>query len=498
MDFPVKTNAPAATRTACAIVPIYEDSGLGAVAKQFDRAAGGMLGRMRRSGDLSGKQGTSLLVPNLGSRVAAKRLLLVGCGKAKDFGAKEYGKALATAANVLAGTGVRDAASFLAWDGVPGMDAYYRARRTVERFRGALYRFTEQKSSAPPLPKLNKVSILVKDKSEVRDSRRGVRDGQAIADGVNLARDLGNRSANLCTPTHLADTAKNLAKQHQQLKATILSEKEIKQHKMGAFLSVTEGTKEPAKFIVLQYNGAKKTEAPIVLVGKGITFDTGGISLKPPPAMDEMKYDMAGAASVLGTVAAISQIGAEINVVGLVPACENMPSGRATKPGDIVTTLSGQTVEILNTDAEGRLILCDALTYAKRFKPQALIDVATLTGACILALGRHNSGLFSNDDDLAGTLTAAAVRAEDPIWRLPAGPEYGETLKSNFADFANVGSREGGASIAASFLSRFVGGTAWAHLDIAGTAWTGGKSKAASGRPVPLLTDYLLAAAKAS
>ena len=264
---------------------------------------------------------------------------------------------------------------------------------------------------------------------------------------------------------------------------------------MGAFLSVTEGTKEPAKFIILEYTGASKKEAPVVLVGKGITFDTGGISLKPPPAMDEMKYDMGGAASVLGATAAIAEAGPAMNLVTLVPACENMPSGKATKPGDIVTSMSGQTVEILNTDAEGRLILCDALTYAKRFKPRALIDVATLTGACILALGRHNSGLFSNNDDLADALLAASARAQDPVWRLPAGPEYGESLKSNFADFANIGSREAGASIAASFLSRFVESTPWAHLDIAGTAWTPGKGKGGTGRPVPLLTDYLLSVA---
>jgi leucyl aminopeptidase len=307
-----------------------------------------------------------------------------------------------------------------------------------------------------------------------------------------LMRDLANQPANVCTPTYLGNAARNLARDYKSLRVQVLSEVDAKRLKMGSFLSVTNGSDEPAKLIVLEYRAGERGDAPVVLVGKGVTFDTGGISLKPPPGMDEMKFDMSGAASVLGTFKAVAELGLPINLVGVIPACENMPNGRATKPGDIVRTMSGQTVEVLNTDAEGRLILCDAITYARRFKPDVVIDIATLTGACVVALGNHYTGLFSNNDELASALEQAGQRADDRAWRMPMSDEYGDQLKSNFADFANVAGREGGAITAACFLGKFTEGLNWAHLDIAGTAYLSGSQKSSTGRPVPLLLDYLI------
>jgi len=321
--------------------------------------------------------------------------------------------------------------------------------------------------------------------------RDGLHRGEAVAAGVALARECANRPGNHCTPSYLADEARRLAKAHD-LEIEVLNRKEVEKLGMGCFLAVAQGSEQPLKFIVLQYRGAAKTVAPLVLVGKGITFDTGGISIKPAAEMDEMKFDMGGAASVLGTFRAVAQLKPKVNLVGLIPACENMPSGSAVKPGDVVTSLSGQTVEILNTDAEGRLILCDALTYAERFKPAAVVDIATLTGACVVALGHHRSGMFSPDDALAAELDRAGQAALDPCWRMPLDEEYDEGLKSNFADMGNVGPRAGGAITAAMFLKRYTAKYPWAHLDIAGSAWKSGPAKGATGRPVPLLTQFVL------
>jgi leucyl aminopeptidase len=337
------------------------------------------------------------------------------------------------------------------------------------------------------------MSIAASDKAEAAAARSGVAQGLAIANGMDLARDLGNRPPNVCTPTHLAGIATEIAKRHKNMEAKILSEGGMRRLGMGALLSVTQGAAEPARLIVLHYRGAAKSTPPIALCGKGVTFDTGGISLKPPAKMDEMKFDMCGAAGVLGAMDALGELQPPCNVVAVIPACENMPGSRATRPGDVVTSLSGQTIEILNTDAEGRLILSDALTYALRtFKPSCILDVATLTGACVVALGPLYTGLFSPDDKLAAAVLAAGERALDPAWRMPIDDEYGESLRSNFADFANAGSRDGGASIAAQFLSRFATGTPWAHLDIAGVAWRANANKGATGRPVPLLVDFVL------
>jgi leucyl aminopeptidase len=358
----------------------------------------------------------------------------------------------------------------------------------------ATYVYRTTKPSAPAASALTRVTLLVADKAQQKAADVGLARAAAIAEGVALARELANLPGNHCTPTRLANEARKMSRA-QGLKVEVLDRKQIEALGMGSFLAVAQGSDEPPKFVVMHYAGAAKSQAPLVLVGKGITFDTGGISLKPGGEMDEMKFDMGGAASVVGTMRAVAQLKPKLNLVGIIAACENMPSGRALKPGDVVTSMSGQTIEVLNTDAEGRLILCDALTYAERFKPKAVVDIATLTGACVVALGGVRSGLFSADDGLAAELHAAGEAALDPAWRLPLDDEYDEGLKSNFADMANIGGRAGGAITAAMFLRRFAAKLRWAHLDIAGTAWKSGAAKGATGRPVGLLTHWVLSQA---
>ncbi len=425
----------------------------------------------------------------------AKNLLLVGCGASADFGPKQLGQALAAANNALRGTAIKTVASFVCADALPNLDAYLGARSTVQALRDGDYRFDEQKSKADKSARRSRVVIVVDGKSDVDEARRGVKDGTAIANGMDLARDLGNRPPNVCTPSHIAEHAKRIAGDHPKLKAKVLDEAAMKKLGMGALLSVTQGAAEPARLVILEYQGGKAKDAPIALCGKGVTFDTGGISLKPPPKMDEMKFDMCGAAAVIGTMLTIAELKLPVNVVALMPACENMPGSHATRPGDIVKSLSGQTIEILNTDAEGRLILCDAITYSLTYKPRQIIDVATLTGACVVALGPLYTGVFSRDESLSRALIESGARSMDEAWPMPVDEEYGETLRSNFADFANSGGREGGASIAAQFLSRFVEDVPWAHLDIAGVAWKQNAAKGATGRPVAMLADYLIGVA---
>jgi leucyl aminopeptidase len=372
-----------------------------------------------------------------------------------------------------------------------GATSAAQVQAVVAALADATYTYRHTKPSAPKPSALAKATLVLTGKADLVTADAALKVARAVASGVGLTREVANRPANHCTPRHLAREAKALAKSHG-LKVQVLERKDCEKLGMGSFLAVAQGSDEPPQFIVLQYHGAAKTDAPVVLVGKGITFDTGGISIKPAAGMDEMKFDMGGAASVLGTLRAVAELKPKINVVGLIPTCENMPSGRAVKPGDVVTSMSGQTIEILNTDAEGRLILCDALTYAERFKPAAVVDIATLTGACVIALGHHRTGLFTPDDALAQALSAAGDSAQDPCWRLPTDEEYDEALKSNFADIANVGPREGGAINAAMFLKRFTAKLRWAHLDIAGTAWKSGAAKGATGRPVGLLTHFIL------
>jgi leucyl aminopeptidase len=492
MEFKAIIDAKARNEAGCAVVGVYEDGNLGKAAHQIDKQTGGLIGKLHAGGDFSGKLGDVLLLP-APAGTAAARVLLVGLGAPANFGRKQYRRALQATVQALAKTGARDAVVYLALEQAGNLDVEYRARNVAEVFCAQLYKIPDLKTSVKPkAPRLSSVAVAMADAPACKAAAQGLRIGAAVGSGLALSRDLANLPPNICTPAYLGTRAQGLAKEFPSIKTKVLDESAIKALKMGAFLAVAQGSDQPPRLIVCEYHGGKKGAPPICLIGKGITFDSGGISLKDPPAMDEMKFDMSGAAAVLGTLRTIAELKLPVNLVVIVATCENMPSGGAVKPADIVTSMSGQTVEILNTDAEGRLILCDAITYSRRFKPAAVIDVATLTGACIIALGNHVSGLMSNDETLADELASAGIRADDRAWRLPIGEEYVDQLKSNFADIANVGGREGGACTAASFLSKFAKDLHWAHLDVAGTAWLGGSQKGSTGRPVPLLVDFLL------
>ncbi|MGH8651875.1 MAG: leucyl aminopeptidase [Gammaproteobacteria bacterium] len=492
MDFEVKQSEPQKQRSDCIVAGVFEGSSLSQAAVRLDEASGGQISRILKSGDLQGKPGETLILHGVSGTNAA-RVLLVGCGKRdQPLSDSQFQRALLEAAAVLTRTGARDAAVYLADIEVQGLDLESKLKRIATAFAAGVYRFNRLKTNADAaLPKLKKL-VVASEKNDVNRQRSALTQAQAIAEGMGLAKDLANLPGNICTPSYLANQAKTLGRQYASVKTKVLNQADMEKLGMGALLSVARGSRQPPKMIALEYNSGKGNKDPVVLVGKGITFDSGGISIKPAAQMDEMKFDMCGAASVLGALVAVARLKLPISVVGLIPTCENMPDGDANKPGDIVTSLSGQTIEVLNTDAEGRLILCDALTYAERYRPAAVVDVATLTGACVIALGKHASGLLSNDEDLAGELLAAGERSGDRVWRLPLWDDYQESLDSNFADMANVGSREGGTITAACFLSRFTKSLRWAHLDIAGSAWDTGKTKGATGRPVPLLVEFLL------
>ncbi|MBZ4195006.1 MAG: leucyl aminopeptidase [Candidatus Contendobacter sp.] len=493
MEFTVKSGNPEKQRTACLALGVYESRRLTRAAELFDHASHGYLGNLLRRGDLEGKPGQSLLLLNVPGSLA-ERVLLVGCGRERDLDDRRFRQIVANAATALQETGATEAAIYLSELPVKGRELPWKIRQIVEAVEASDYRFDQLKSKkdAPRRP-LRKLLLNVPSRRDLTSGEQAMHEGVAIASGVKLAKDLGNTPPNLCTPTWLAEQAQALAGEFSTLQATVLEETELEQLGMGALLAVSRGSAQPAKLIRLDYRNGMAAQKPHVMIGKGVTFDSGGISLKSGEGMDEMKYDMCGAASVLGALRACAELKLPLNVIGLIPAVENMPGGRATRPGDIVTSLSGQTVEILNTDAEGRLILCDALTYIERDDPAAVIDIATLTGACVIALGRHPHGLFSNHPPLAHALEAAGQTASDRVWELPLWEDYQEGLDSNFADMANVaGNRDGGAIMAACFLARFTKKFHWAHLDIAGTAWTIGKAKGATGRPVPLLAQYLL------
>ena len=440
-----------------------------------------------KSGDLELKAGRSLYV-HRPTGLKAQRLVFV---VAADDAAKSFKSAVSAGLAAVKGLGVAHLA--VAQVGSSRLTESH-AEALAMAVSDSIYLYRHTKPTAQAAGRLAKVTLAC-GKADATAVTVGLRRGAALASGVEVARECANRPANHATPSFLAEQARQLAKMHG-FKVQVLDHAAVKKLGMGAFMAVSQGSDEPLKFIVMQYQGAARSDSPVVLVGKGITFDTGGISIKPAPEMDEMKFDMSGAASVLGTFKALGELKPRVNVVGLIPACENMPSGRAVKPGDVVRSMSGQTIEILNTDAEGRLILCDALTYAERFKPAAVIDIATLTGACVIALGHHHSGLFSPDDELVEDLLQAAKRGLDPAWRMPLDEEYADALKSNFADMGNVGGRAGRSITAAMFLKKFTARYRWAHLDIAGTAWKSGAGKGATGRPVPLLTHYLLSQAR--
>ena len=485
MDFRVKTQAAEnLSQSAADALLIVLHGALDQL--PLDAPLAALLAQAVAAGDLQPQAGRTLCLHNPAD-VKARRVVF---SVAADGGPKAFKAAVAAALTVIKPLGVKQLAVSAAHAGLGAA----HAEMMVAAVADATYQYRHTKPSAPPPGALQGVTLLV-GKEAAKDAKVGLSRGEAVAAGVTLARECANRPANHCTPSHLAAEARKLAREHG-FKVEILERKDCEKLGMGSFLSVAQGSDEPPKFIVLRHEGAGKGSAPVVLVGKGITFDTGGISIKPAPEMDEMKFDMGGAASVLGTFRALGALKPRLNVIGLIPTCENMPSGRAVKPGDVVTSMSGQTIEVLNTDAEGRLILCDALTYAERFKPAAVIDIATLTGACVIALGHHRSGLFSTDDELAEGLLAASAASLDPAWRMPLDDEYEESLKSNFADMGNVGGRAGGAITAAMFLRKFAGKFRWAHLDIAGTAWKSGAAKGATGRPVPLLTHYLLSKAR--
>lgn len=491
MELATTTLAASDKSCSCIIVGIYEKGRQGVGAADINDASNGYLSKLVTSGDINGKPGTSLMLTSVPG-IRAKRVLLVGLGKVDKFSIRYLRRATKIAADVVGGTKIRDVVSYLGLEEIPGVNSYYRARYTVETICAALYSFNETKSGRrPPSPALKKVGLAIASRSEAKKTMVGARHGLAIAEGISVAKDLGNLPPNICTPAYLARTAKKIGRAYPNVSARVLGEADIKRLGMRSFLSVTGGTTLPAKLIVMQYKGANKGK-PIVLIGKGITFDAGGISLKPGPAMDEMKFDMCGAASVIGTMAVAASLQLPINLNVVVPACENLPSGTATRPGDIIKSMSGQTIEVLNTDAEGRLILCDAITYSRRFKPDVVIDVATLTGACVVALGRHRTGIMSHNDDLADEITNAGISADDQGWRLPLDDEYEEQLKSNFADFANIGGRDGGAITAGCFLSKFAKNLNWAHLDIAGIAYRSGATKGSTGRPVPMLSEFVL------
>lgn len=478
---------PLTQKGDCLVLGVFSEGKQGSVFDELDATLNGQLSRRLKSGDINGDSGKATwLHPEGGS---FDRILLVGQGKADALDAAGFRKIARSVASALCASSAKTA--ILSLDAPASLPhPAFVSEALIMALAGASYRFEDYKSKKSPDLKLAQIKISLPEVSS-KDAKAQVAQATAIAKGTAFTRDLGNQPGNICTPKYLAKQARKLAKEYD-LNIDILGEKEMEKLGMGSFLSVSKGSEEEGQLIVMHYRGGQDKDPVHALVGKGITFDTGGISIKPGEAMDEMKYDMCGAASVFGTVTALAEMKAPINVVGIVAAAENMPSGKASKPGDIVKSLSGQTIEILNTDAEGRLVLCDALTYCERFKPASVVDIATLTGACIIALGHHACGMLANNDTLADELLAAGQMSGDRCWRLPLWPEYDEQINCNFADMQNIGGRAAGTITAAAFLARFTRDMNWAHLDIAGTAWLSGKEKGATGRPVPLLTRYLL------
>ncbi len=493
MEFHSKVSNPEKIKTGCIIIGICESLNFTQSGDLLNAASKNALKKVVKRGDISGKVGQTLLLQETAG-IAAARILLVGCGTKKTLNSCAFKKIIQSIIPVINNLGCTDVTCCL--DEVPllDQDSSWKISQAIQTILASEDRTDFLKSNKPDTqPKVRKFSWLTNNKADAKVINQSIDKGVAIATGVTLAKELGDLPGNICTPTYLAEQAKKLEQKSKKLKTQILDEKKMEKLGMGSLLSVSKGSDEPAKLIVMDYKGGKKNQKPIILVGKGLTFDSGGISLKPGAGMDEMKYDMCGGASVFGVLKAVTQLGLPLNVMGIVPASENMPNGQANKPGDVVTSLSGQTIEILNTDAEGRLILCDALTYCEQFKPDTVIDIATLTGACIVALGDKASGLFSNHSPLSQALRDAGEASGDRCWELPLWDEYQEQLDSNFADMANIGGKGAGAITAACFLSRYTKNFNWAHIDIAGTAWvSGGKNKGATGRPVPLLVNYLL------
>jgi len=483
-------NNPANDNHDCVVIPVFSDEKkvvLGEAGKQLDKASAGEISSILDKGDFKANTSDTLMLYDVAG-IKASRVLLVGSGKASEFEAKTVNEVSQAASKVLQKTSIKSVSCYLS-DSVTGEQKDTAITQTVIGFADSLYQLQDYKSKKKDAPSLSEVCVSLSNGFDA-DAQTALDNGIAISEGMKLTRDLANHPGNICTPTYIAETATSLANDYKNVEIEVLEEADMEKLGMGSFLSVSKGSDEPGKMVILQYFGAKdKKQQPIALVGKGVTFDTGGISLKPGANMDEMKFDMGGAAGMLGTLKACAEMQLAINVVVVLAAAENMPSARASKPGDIVTSMQGTTIEVLNTDAEGRLVLCDALTYVGKFKPAVVIDAATLTGACIVALGHHISAVLSNNDDLANELLAAGIKINDKAWRLPMGEEYKKQLKSSFADLGNIGGRAAGTITAACFLGEFTKDYQWAHLDIAGTAWTG---KDSTGRPVPLLSQFLI------
>lgn len=494
MQFLTKTANPVKNRSQCIIVGAYDDKSMTPSAKAIDKASKGYLRKVMNRGDMDGKLGQSITLHDVPG-INAQRVLLVGLGNQETSDGPKFIKLADTVMATLKKLPAKNALCCLLEANAGDKDLYWKTRRVVEQFQAGTYRYVDMRGKAPEDPlQLETVDFQLEDKSEQDTVEAGITDGLSVALGVAAAKDLGNAPANVCTPTYLAEQSEKLAKKYASVTTTVLDEKQMEKLGMGSFLSVGHGSEQPSKMIVMHHKGGKPKDKPYVLVGKGITFDTGGISLKPAGTMYDMIYDMCGAASVFGAMKTVAELNLPINVVVVIAAAENMPSDRATRPGDIVKSMSGQTIEILNTDAEGRLVLCDALTYVEKFKPETVIDVATLTGAVIVALGNQASAMYANDDGLAEDLDSAGTETHDRLWRMPLWEDYQQQLNSAFADVANIGGAGAGSITAACFLARFTKQYRWAHLDVAGTAFKGGMgpSKGSSGRPVNLLTQYLM------
>jgi leucyl aminopeptidase len=492
-DFELVTGPITDQKCDVLILAVFEKRVLGPSAQKVDKACKGKLTSLLEQGDLDGEKGQTLLIPDI-TGIKAQRVLLIGCGKQDEFSPARYQEVCGTSISQVCKPNIKHAVSTLP-ELAPTKqnDEHWNIVQAIISAYDVLYKFEETKSKKNNGEQKNSQVSLVSlfhQKAEAKHAS-ALAQGIAIGRGISLAKELGNLPGNICTPSYLAHQALEMA-ESLPVDTIILEEHEMEKLGMGALLSVSRGSSQPAKLIVMEYMGAAKSDKPVALVGKGLTFDAGGISLKPGAAMDEMKFDMCGSASVFGTVQAVAELKLPINLVGIVPSSENLPDGNANKPGDVVTSMSGQTIEILNTDAEGRLILCDALTYAAKYEPDTVIDIATLTGAVVVALGAQATGVLGNNEELIQSLLKAGTVTRDRAWQLPLWEEYQELLDSNFADMANIGNGGAGTITAACFLSRYTKDYKWAHLDIAGTAWIKGKLKGATGRPVQLLAQYLV------
>lgn len=492
MEFSVKSGSPEKQRSACIVVGVFEPRRLTSVAEQLDEISEGYISNLLRRGDLEGKAGQMLLlhhVPN----ILSERVLLVGCGKERELDERQYKQIIAKTIKTLNETGSMEAVCFLSELHVKSRDIYWKVRQAVETTQDTLYSFLQLKTKkGEPRRPLRKIIFNVPTRRELATGERAVEHGLAISAGMKTTKDVANMPPNICNPMYLLEQAKLLEDEFSSISVESVDEAQMAELGMNSYLAVGRGSANASVMSIIHHKGGAQDQAPVVLVGKGLTFDSGGISIKPGEAMDEMKYDMGGAAGVLGTMHAVAKMNLPLNVIGVLAGCENMPDANAYRPGDILTTMSGQTVEVLNTDAEGRLVLCDALTYVERFEPDTVVDVATLTGACIIALGAHASGVMSNHNPLAHELLNASEQSGDKAWRLPLWDEYQDQLESPFADMTNLGGRAAGTITAACFLSRFTKKYNWAHMDIAGTAWVSGKNKGATGRPVPMLSQFLM------